>query len=58
MGEIELNFLIPYNMTYLMPLLPIFQTGVSFQANSLAWPRLPRTTTEPRRVIGSYSGVC
>ena len=31
--------------------------GIAFQLIFLAWPHLLRTSTEPRRIIGSYSGV-
>ena len=30
--------------------------GLAFQLIFLAWPRLPRTSTELRQGIGSYSG--
>ena len=28
--------------------------GLAFQVIYSAWPHLPRTSTEPRRVVGSY----
>ena len=31
--------------------------GLAFQLMFLAWPRLPRTSTEQRRVIENYSGI-
>ena len=31
--------------------------GLAFQLFVLAWPRLPRINTEPRRVFGNYFGI-
>ena len=44
------------HLTCTMPLLPIFPSRIAFQSIFLAWSRLPRTSTEPRRVIGNTSG--
>ena len=36
---------------------PFSQPGLAFQLIFLVWPHLPPTNSEPKRVIGSYSGI-